>query len=237
MGRGRRLVVALGWCAVAAALVPPAPSARAPLPPAAALKRPPRARNDRPKGAGRQRQGKKRADLMRGLIDPPAPTTTAAAALAADDPLLPFIKGLAAAADGKKAADTKAFHVAPLTELCSFVVVANGRSKPQTDAIAAAVADAARDDFEREPSHVEGGSAGGWTCLDFGDVIVNVMSPAAREFYDIDALWAKATAVDLSDVLTPETGFLDDDDLVSDYDLDAALEWDAAPPGGDLPTW
>lgn len=236
-------MVSLRWVAVAAVVArcaalrfaSPAAPARSSVRLFSNLKRPARARNDRPKGAGRLRQGKKRSELLRGLIDAPAPAAGPAADTAEDHPLRPFVEALAGAADAKKASDVRAYHVASVTSLCSFVVVANGRSRPQTDAIAAAVAADAREAFGREPDHVEGGADGGWTCLDYGDVIVNVMSPASRDFYDIDALWAKAPRVDLGGVLSPETGHLDDDDLLAPYGDDL---WEVpAAEDPDLPTW
>ena len=218
----------LAFVAAAAAWAP-----RAPLRPGvalAAMKKEAMKRNDRPKGEGRVRQGKKRSELMRGLIDAPIVPTSEAGTVSEDDPLLPFVKCVAAAADGRKASRTVAFHTAPLTDIANFVVVADGRSRPQNDAIAAAISDDARDLFGREPSHVEGGADGGWTCLDFGDVIVNVMTPASREFYDIDALWAKAEQVDLSDVVSPSfagEGFVEDDLFAWRDDEDEDDFWDA----------
>ena len=210
----RRLLVCVWWVASASAWLqaPDLGGRRLAL---FAMKKEAMKRNDRPKGAGRVRQGKKRSELMRGLIDPPAVATLESRGVSEDDPLLPFVKCIAKAADDRKATRTVAFHVAPLTDIASFVVVTNGRSRPQNDAIAAAVADDAKDDFGREPAHVEGGADGGWTCIDYGDVIVNVMTPVSREFYDIDALWAKADQVDLSDVIVAAS----DDDALSDDDL------------------
>ena len=75
--------------------------------------------------------------------------------------------------------------------------------------------DDAKELFDRTPNHVEGGADGGWTCIDFGDVIVNVMTPSSREFYNIDEIWKNAERVDLSEVVSPEGP----DDLLDDEDL------------------
>ena len=55
------------------------------------------------------------------------------------------------------------------------------------------------------------------------------MTPDAREFYDIDSIWARAEMVDLSDVVRPEDeiGALDDEDLFADDYADEAAFWDA----------
>ena len=43
--------------------------------------------------------------------------------------------------------------------------------------------------------HREGPAEAGWVLLDFGDVIVHIMSPEEREFYDIEGAWSEAREV------------------------------------------
>lgn len=132
---------------------------------------------------------------------------------AADDPLLPVIECVVKAADDRKATSTRVFYVAPATDVCSFVVLTNGRSRPQNDAIAASIVDDVEEAFDRKPRHVEGGADGGWTLIDFGDVIVNVMTPLSREFYDLDALWApKAPEFDVSHLVSPDSNLVVSDE-------------------------
>ena len=156
--------VALLVCSTAAfqrAPLQASPVTRRPLSARTAEKPKPR---QRPHGAGRARQGRKRGDLLRDIID--APRAVEDVPKAKEDPLIPFVECLAKAADGRKATRTCAFHTAPLTDVASFVVAACGRSRPQNDAIAAAVVQDARENFGREPKHVEGGADGGWTRVD-----------------------------------------------------------------------
>ena len=172
-------------------------------------------RNDRPKGAGRRAQGKRRGEMMRGLVD--VPLRPVVWTEAAEDPLYDIVRLAAKAADGRKASETAAFFIKPLTDIASFIVLANGRSKPQNDAISAAVVEDIEDTFDRRPLRIDGGADGGWTVLDYGDFIVHVMTPLSRAFYKLDDFWAEkgAPQIDLSDVITPETalGPLTDDDL------------------------
>lgn len=40
--------------------------------------------------------------------------------------------------------------------------------------------------------HVEGTRDSGWILLDFSDVIVHVLGPEEREFYDLERVWPRA---------------------------------------------
>ena len=169
------------------------------------------------------RQGGKRGDLLKGIYD--APAITKEGPSVSEDPLLPFVEALARAADQRKGRQISAFHVAPLTDVASFVVAACGRSRPQCDAVAAAVVDDARSS-SITPNHGEGGPMAAGRASTLG-MTVNVMTPAS-EFYNIDEIWKNAEQVDLSEVVSPEgpDDLLDDEDL---FDEDDDLEdfWDA----------
>ena len=44
------------------------------------------------------------------------------------------------------------------------------------------------------PRRVEGPSPR-WLLLDYGEVLVHIMSPEAREFYDLEGFWADAKRI------------------------------------------
>ena len=45
------------------------------------------------------------------------------------------------------------------------------------------------------PLHQEGRPEGGWMLLDFGSVVAHVFAPEARQFYQLERLWADAPRV------------------------------------------
>ena len=125
------------------------------------------------------------------------------------DPLAPLVQTIVKAADMRKATEIRAIRVSKLTATTSFVVVVSGNSRPQNQAIAAAIQDEV-DEFEggdgmrtKGNGVPEGDANSGWILLDYGDVMVHIMTPKSRLFYDIEGRWEKGEEMDLSDVLIP----------------------------------
>ena len=79
----------------------------------------------------------------------------------------------------RKAADVVALRVSALTVVTEFMIVCVGTSRPQNNAIAAAIADELETDHGRSPKR-EGSADGGWIVLDYGDVLVHVIAARAR---------------------------------------------------------
>jgi len=92
------------------------------------------------------------------------------------------------ALDDGKAEDIKSFDVSTLTSIADFMVVATGRSSRQVKALAERVADAARK-RKVKPLGMEGEQTSEWVLVDLGDVIVHVMQPETRAFYQLEKLW------------------------------------------------
>ena len=71
-----------------------------------------------------------------------------------------------------------------------YFILATGESSPQLKALEDSVLETLKEQGIR-PKAVEGPSQR-WTLVDYGDVVVHIMSPDAREFYDLEGLWADA---------------------------------------------
>lgn len=97
------------------------------------------------------------------------------------------------ALDDKRAVDIAVLDLRSASETLDWFIVASGESGLQLKAME----DAVRDGMKKAghyPKGVEGPSAR-WVLMDYGSVIVHVMSPEAREFYDLEGLWADAERV------------------------------------------
>jgi len=80
------------------------------------------------------------------------------------------------------------FPVSHLTSITDFMVIASGRSDRHVKAIAGAVRERCAAAGCRALG-VEGEESGEWILVDLGDVVVHVMIPRVREFYNLEKLW------------------------------------------------
>jgi ribosome-associated protein len=78
--------------------------------------------------------------------------------------------------------------VSGLTDVMDWLVIASGSSNRHVKSLADNVCMEAKKQGVR-PIGVEGEGAGDWVLVDFGDVVVHVMLPATRDFYDLERLW------------------------------------------------
>ncbi|MDY6955907.1 MAG: ribosome silencing factor [Pseudomonadota bacterium] len=92
------------------------------------------------------------------------------------------------ALDEIKAVDVVALDVRRLTSIADSIVIASGTSQRHVQSLADNVLQRAREAGIR-PLGVEGEQAGDWVLVDLGDVIVHVMRPEVRDFYNLEKLW------------------------------------------------
>jgi len=90
--------------------------------------------------------------------------------------------------DDMKAVDVVSLDVRHLTSITDAMFVASGRSDRHVRAIAEAVLERCKEAGYKALG-VEGIEAGEWVLIDLADVIVHVMIPAKRAFYEIEKLW------------------------------------------------
>ncbi len=78
-----------------------------------------------------------------------------------------------------------------LKEIASFTdyfVIGTGTSDRMLDALANTAIDEVRKKHKRKGKK-QGNSRDGWVVVDFGDVVLHVLSPDQREYYQIEELW------------------------------------------------
>src|SRR5210317_1035251 len=97
------------------------------------------------------------------------------------------------ALDDLKALEPVVLDVRALSSVMDWMVVASGTSSRHVKSLADNVMMKAKEQGVR-PLGVEGERVGEWVLVDFGDVVVHVMQPAIRSFYDLERLWSVQAA-------------------------------------------
>lgn len=94
--------------------------------------------------------------------------------------------------DDAKALDIIVFEVSKLTSISDHMIIASGRSSRQVNSMAEKVIETAKENGLK-PLGTEGKKEGDWVLVDLGDIIVHIMHPDTREYYQLEKLWSAET--------------------------------------------
>lgn len=104
---------------------------------------------------------------------------------------------IAEAASDRKAGEILLLRVGDVSYLADYFVVMTGYSRVQVRAIAEAIEEQVATDLQRNPLRTAGKAEGSWVLQDYGEVIVHIMMPKEREFYNLEAFWSHAERLEL----------------------------------------
>ncbi len=110
-----------------------------------------------------------------------------------------------AALEDLKGREIVALDVRALTNVADCMIFCSGTSNRHVKSLA----DNAMMEAKKRGAHVlgvEGEDAGEWVLVDFGDIVLHVMLPETRAFYDLERMWsAPATARETESAKTEST--------------------------------
>lgn len=87
-----------------------------------------------------------------------------------------------------KGQEIKVFNTEHLSDMFERVIIASGTSNRQTRALASSVVEKVKEAGGYVVS-VEGVDAGEWVLVDCGEVVVHVLQPTFRAYYNLEELW------------------------------------------------
>lgn len=100
-----------------------------------------------------------------------------------------LLRQVVAALEELKAVEITVLDVGSLTTVTDFMVVASGQSTRQVKALADNLTRRVKEHGQR-PMGIEGEQAAEWVLVDLCDVVVHLMLPQVREFYQLEKLWS-----------------------------------------------
>jgi ribosome-associated protein len=98
-------------------------------------------------------------------------------------------------ADDKKGKDIVILNVKRLTAMADYLVLVTAESSPQMNAILDTIHKTFKEEHDLAPIHREGRSSTHWAVIDYGGLVIHVMSTQAREFYALDKVWSEARRI------------------------------------------
>ena len=112
-----------------------------------------------------------------------------------------LIDGIVGGLQEKKGRSIVIADLSSITEaIAEAFVICTANSPSHVQALAESVADFARKQCDARPTAVSGMANAIWVAMDYTDVIVHIFLPDAREFYDLEHLWADAALTEVPDL-------------------------------------
>ncbi len=96
-----------------------------------------------------------------------------------------------------KARDLKELDVSSLTSVTESMIIVSGTSNRHVKSMAEKVIEEAKAVGEK-PLGVEGAEEGEWVLVDLDELVVHIMLPRVRDFYNLEKLWAAPAQGDRS---------------------------------------
>jgi ribosome-associated protein len=92
----------------------------------------------------------------------------------------------------KKATDVVVLDLRRAGGFTDYFVMCTGMNTRQIAAIADAVRETLKKNFDERPALAEGLDKSEWILLDYFDFVVHIFSPDCRAFYGLERLWGNA---------------------------------------------
>ena len=106
-------------------------------------------------------------------------------------------------AEQKKGRDIQVIDVSERLRVADYFVLPTGLSRPHVKAMYDEIHVRLKAAGERHRP-AEGAGLGWWVLLDYGDVVVHLLQPEARQYYDLEHLYADCPRLDWTLVEVPE---------------------------------
>ena len=107
-----------------------------------------------------------------------------------------FASAIARFLDDNKAKDIVILNVSNVCSLSDYFIIATGSSTPHIRALTENLRKKLKDVFKRLPLGEESERMSKWNLLDYGEVVVHIMTQEQRDIYKIEKFWSHALTLD-----------------------------------------
>lgn len=99
--------------------------------------------------------------------------------------------------DDKKAQDVTVIDIGLKASFADYFIIASGGSERQMSALVDNVEDML-EPMGVFPKSIEGKRTSGWTLMDYGDVVINVMTVDMRQKYNLERIWGDCETLEIN---------------------------------------
>lgn len=118
---------------------------------------------------------------------------------------LAIARACAEFADDKKAENIRILDLRGLSPVIDYFVLCSALSAPQLRAVRDNIEDEMKEKHGQRPLYKDGNYDSQWIIIDYGNVMVHILTPEKREYYSLEELWGDAPEVALkADLPAPE---------------------------------
>lgn len=139
-------------------------------------------------------------DITPEEITPIAPETPS--------PVDPKTEAMAYAAadamDDRKGEDIVLLKLADVSYIADYFIIGTAFSRAQVRAMSQSVRDRLEDDFDIRPNNVSGEGDSAWVLQDYGDIIVHILMPDERAYYNLEAFWGHGETINFDPAIAPK---------------------------------
>ncbi|MDR1436773.1 MAG: ribosome silencing factor [Candidatus Symbiothrix sp.] len=85
--------------------------------------------------------------------------------------------------------------------ICKHFIISQGNTPIQVSALSDSVWDMVYEKLHEKPMGAVGMKEAQWIAMDYGTVMLHIFIPPAREYYNLENLWADAEITEIPDIL------------------------------------
>jgi ribosome-associated protein len=106
-----------------------------------------------------------------------------------------LVEAIVSAAQDKLAEEITVLDLREAEAMADYFIICGGETDVQNRAIGDAIVDTCAE-LGTKPWHCEGEIEGRWVLLDYSDVVVHIMLPNLRTYYNLETMWAKGKRIE-----------------------------------------
>ena len=115
-----------------------------------------------------------------------------------DSELKNMLKVLHKALDDKQAVDIKIIYVSKISSITDYFVITDANNNNHLSALFESVVEEMAKIYHT-PLYRDADKDSGWLLLDYGPIIVHILTKANREFYNLESIWGEGLEISTED--------------------------------------